>query len=281
MNKLFVIGDFCFRLIYPESIVPPDNFMLFECSDGAVQYTYELELCEQFPLPEGIQVAAYPDLAVFCSNNLEIRYIGAKGAYGYYACYRETDSCNAKVYIALTGIEGLNVDPVFASLLALERRLINRNGLILHCAYLQYQEQAVLFSAPSETGKTTQANLWQKYRGSRTINGDRSLLQLTDDGWIARGWPVCGTSDVCSNEDYPVRAIVMLSQGKSNTVTKLTSLQAFSQIYSQITINSWNREVQQRSIDLIEQLIMAVPVYHLSCTISEQAVECLEQVLYP
>ena len=73
----------------------------------------------------------------------------------------------------------------------------------------------------------------------------------------------------------------MLSQGKTDTVERLTPFQAFSQIYSQITINRWNREAQQRAMDLIENLITHVPVYHLSCTISEDAVRCLESALYP
>ena len=36
---------------------------------------------------------------------------------------------------------------------------------------------------------------------------------------------------------------------------------------------------QQRAMDLIEQLVTQVPVYHLRCTISEEAVTCLEAEL--
>ena len=32
MNSIFRIGDFCFRLIAPEGVTPPENFMLFECT---------------------------------------------------------------------------------------------------------------------------------------------------------------------------------------------------------------------------------------------------------
>ena len=55
----------------------------------------------------------------------------------------------------------MHIDPMFTSLLALERRLVKKNSMILHCAYVEYQGEAILFSAPSETGKTTQANLWK------------------------------------------------------------------------------------------------------------------------
>ena len=31
MDRIFQIGDFTFRLICPEEVMPPDNFMLFAC----------------------------------------------------------------------------------------------------------------------------------------------------------------------------------------------------------------------------------------------------------
>ena len=49
MNKIFQIGDFVFRLIADDGILPPPNFMLFERADGNVQYTYTIRLSEDFP----------------------------------------------------------------------------------------------------------------------------------------------------------------------------------------------------------------------------------------
>lgn len=207
--------------------------------------------------------------------------IGVKGIEGFYACYRELSGEHAEVLLSPERLGGLHIDPVFTSLLALERRLISHDNLILHCAYVKYRGEAILFSAPSETGKTTQANLWEKYRNSRTINGDRALLGKVDGRWTAQGWPVCGTSEVCHNEQTPIRAIVMLSQAKRDFAEKLKPRRAFSLLYGQITVNSWNTETNEHTVDLITQLIGEIPVYHLGCTISEKAVACLENVLYP
>ena len=146
-------------------------------------------------------------------------------------------SDKARVLLARDRIQGLHIDPVFTSLLALERRLIARDSLILHCAYMVYQGEDILFSAPSETGKTTQANLWEKYRGSRTVNGDRALLGKRKGRWTAQGWPVCGTSEVCHNEEFPIRAVVMLSQAKENQAQQLPPGRSFPLLYSQITVN--------------------------------------------
>ena len=136
-----------------------------------------------------------------------------------------------------------------------------------------------MFSAPSETGKTTQANLWEKYRGSRTVNGDRALLGKRKGRWTAQGWPVCGTSEVCHNEEFPIRAVVMLSQAKENQAEQLPPGRAFPLLYSQITVNKWNMKDHLHAIDLIQELAEGGSVFHLGCTISEEAVDCLEEAL--
>ena len=284
MDKKFKIGDFLFRLVCSPEVLPPENFLKFAWEEGADQetapeYTYYIEVTDHLPQPEGKVLARRPDLLVFQSETGESRLIGVKGTEGYYACYQEVASDKARVLLARDRIQGLHIDPVFTSLLALERRLIARDSLILHCAYMVYQGEAILFSAPSETGKTTQANLWEKYRGSRTVNGDRALLGKRKGRWTAQGWPVCGTSEVCQNEEFPIRAVVMLSQAKENQAQQLPPGRAFPLLYSQITVNKWNMKDHLHAIDLIQELAEGVPVFHLGCTISEKAVDCLEKAL--
>lgn len=285
MDRIFQIGDFAFGLCCPEEITPPENFMKFEIEKGDPEYTYYIELSDSLPRPEGKVIAQRPDLTVLqhkteSGQSLESRLIGVKGNPEYYACYREVSENCAEVTLVRDRIAELHIDPMFTSLLALERRLVKKDSMILHCAYVEYQGEAILFSAPSETGKTTQANLWEKYRGSRTVNGDRSLLGKIDGRWTAQGWPVCGTSEVCNNEALPIKAVVMLSQAKENRAERLTPGHAFPLLYSQITVNKWNTEDHIHTMDLIEDFLGSVPVLHLGCTISEEAVVCLEDVLY-
>lgn len=280
MDKRFRIGDFCFRLKCVDEVTPPRNFMLFEIEeDQDYTYTYEIEVTDILPKPQGRLTAERPDLKVYETKIGEERFIGIKGVEGFYACYREVNEKRANVWLVREQIEGLHIDPVFTSLLALERHMIQRDQILLHCAYMEYNGDAILFSAPSETGKTTQANLWEKYRGSRTVNGDRALLGKMNGIWTAKGWPVCGTSEICYNENIPIGAIVMLSQAKENHVERIEGREAFVQIYSQITVNRWNREASMHTMDLLLDLMKQVPVYHLGCTISEEAVQCLEEAL--
>lgn len=285
MDRIFQIGDFIFRLCCPAAITPPENFMKFECESESFEYTYQIKVSNTLPDPEGKVIAQRPDFAAFrreteAGESLESRLIGVKGNPEYYACYQEVSENCAEVTLVRDRIAELHIDPMFTSLLALERRLVKKDSMILHCAYVEYQGEAILFSAPSETGKSTQANLWEKYRGSRTVNGDRSLLGKIDGRWTAQGWPVCGTSEVCNNEAVPIKAVVMLSQAKENRAERLSPGHAFPLLYSQITVNKWNTEDHIHTMDLIEDFLGSVPVLHLGCTISEEAVACLGDVLH-
>ena len=282
MHKYFLIGNFYFELIYPDILTLPEHFMLFETDRRHIpaDYRYQLSLSGHFPAPEGIRIVKRPDLTVFrVSGHLECRYIGISGIPGYYGCCQERSDLEARIFLHPDRIENLNSDPVFVSLFALERRMSAKNALILHCAYISYKNQAILFSAPSGIGKTTQARLWEKYRGSRTVNGDRALLQIKDGQWHAEGWPVCGTSGICRNEVLPLGAIVLLSQGTHDKVSFIKSSETFKLLYAQITVNSWQANAVRRTICLSEHLLQTVPVFQFQCTISGHAVDKLDHAL--
>jgi abortive infection bacteriophage resistance protein len=92
---------------------------------------------------------------------------------------------------------------------------------------------------------------------------------------------VCGSSGICNNRDLPIRAVVMLSQAPEDRIIQMTPANAFSKVYSQITVNRWNRKANLDIMDRIEDLIQSVPVYHLACTMNESAVIALEEALFP
>ena len=282
MDKHFCVGSFRFRLVCEREIDIPHNFSLFESSShNFSEFTYHMTIADYVPSVERTILARRPDLTVYGTDTGEARLIGIKGQSKPYALYRELSGQEAEVHLAAEAVDDLRFDPVFTSLFALERQMIRRDSMILHCAYIKYRGTAILFSAPSETGKSTQAGLWEKYRGSETVNGDRALLRKIDGRWTACGWPVCGTSEICHLEDIPIHAVAMLRQGKENYVERLSLVQAFTQLYSQITVNQWNREFVQRTVELIEDFVEHVPVWQLTCDISENAVQCLEAVLFP
>lgn len=248
---------------------------------GKPEYIYRLREVHSLPVLDGNQIAWRPDMEVVRDGTKEIRLIGIKGKVGYYACYREIYSKEAEILVTRLVRDLMPSDTVYSSLFARDRRMIEYGGLILHCAYINHRGKGILFSAPSGVGKSTQAALWEKYRGSEIVNGDRTLLRKKEGKWLACAWPVCGSSNICKRMDISVYAIVMLRQGKENSVVRLSPAKAFRQLYPQMTINQWNPEFIQAAINGIENLILQVPVWQLTCDMTEDAVKCLEAAIFP
>lgn len=288
MKEYFKLGNFQFSLHMPDQIELPENMKKFrvcpELPEDTEIYSYEIFTAEQLPDPEGRVVVRRNDLIVFeTEQRREQRLIGVKGEDRPYALYRETSPSSAEIFLGNWYVPWISAyDVMFSSLLCLERRLGGGPYLILHCAYIETQGSAILFSAPSGTGKSTQAGLWETWRKARTVNGDKALLIRTKGEnsknagtWQAAGWPVCGTSEICCNEKYPICAVVMLEQAKENRAERIGAAEAFRELYGQITVNRWDREELLHSMELLEQLVSEVPVFHLACDISRDAVEVL------
>lgn len=195
-----------------------------------------------------------------------------------FALYREVSDDEIKLDFLRSVVPEPSLDEGLLETLALERYLIRDNSIILHSASILTDKGAVLFSAPSGTGKSTQAALWQKYRGVKVLNGDRNILHRDENGtWRVLGIPFCGTSGIYTNMDVPLRAIVRLEQAKTDVIYKRSFRQIFSHLYQETTVNGWNDQYVHTAMDLCEALAVETKHPLLACTKCETAVSCLEQ----
>ncbi len=160
-----------------------------------------------------------------------------------------------------------------------EHHIVRHGGILLHSSFIRVGNRAILFTAPSGTGKSTQAELWQTYRGAQILNGDRTAVTVGAEGVKAHGIPYCGTSGICKNAELTVAAIVYLTQGPESVAQPLTGLRAFRRLWEGCSVNTWDREDVQMSTDTVTEIIRQVPVIHLSCTPDESAVIALETFL--
>ena len=161
--------------------------------------------------------------------------------------------------------------------IAFEYILYKENTFILHSSYIKYKNKAILFSAPSGTGKSTQADLWEKYMGAEIINGDRVAINKNNGKWCAYGLPFAGSSRIYKNVTTPIGTIVILRQSEENSIKRLNKLEAFRYIYSETTINSWHKGFINTIINLILDMLDNIDVYMLSCRPDEDAVNLLKR----
>lgn len=154
-------------------------------------------------------------------------------------------------------------------------------GIFLHASFIAWHGMGVLFSAPSGTGKSTQASLWQQLRGADIINGDKTLLRRSHSRgkWYAYGSPWAGSSHIYRNEKFPLRALVVLRQAQHNSIEHLEPFNAFKQLFSQTAAPLFDSALLGNTTELLEHLVSRVPVFLLSCRPDEGAVKALEDEL--
>ncbi len=157
--------------------------------------------------------------------------------------------------------------------------LLYRSCLTFHCSYILYLDRAILFAAPSGTGKSTQAALWEKYRGAEIINGDRALLFRQNGQWFAGGISVCGSSNICKNKTAPLVAVVLLEQGAENQVLPCTAGEKFRALLGGSAYHRWSREELEQVSTLCLKAAESVPMLRLRCCPDEDAVDTLERAL--
>lgn len=258
----------------------PGPLAPFITNENRIDREVTCAIVDELPKPEGVCVYQDPGRWVYEKGGAVISYLGsvAKSAdQAYIRAARWPDRTDIRVkrdalkgYIpAKTVINGLES----------EHLVVARDGFLFHCSYIAWQGSAILFTAPSGVGKSTQAELWRRYRGAEVINGDRAVVRLGEMGVEAWGVPFSGSSGISHKSCLPVKAIVCLSQAPETTIRPLAGVRAFRQIWEGCSLHTWDKNDVSRCSDTVLRVVRQVPVFHLACTPDETAIHALEGAL--
>ncbi len=164
--------------------------------------------------------------------------------------------------------------------MALEELMLPQRRMVFHSSCIQTGGKAIAFSAPSGIGKSTHAGLWQRYVPDTVIiNDDTPVFRFDkEDAVYACGSPWSGKTQQNSNCEAPLSAIVMLRRGKINAMRELKGMEAFARLMGQARMLPFKASMNQVS-DLCEELLSRVPIYELTCDISEDAVRVVKEML--
>lgn len=150
----------------------------------------------------------------------------------------------------------------------------------LHASAIQYAQEAILFSAPSGTGKSTQARLWKTvYPQVEAINDDKPLLKVENGQVYVYGSPWSGKDLVNQNTKIPLKAIVFLRQEPSNTIYPLTIQQKIVELYRN-TYRPRISKLADINLSIINQVLPLITIIAYGCNISLEAVFTLHHYLY-
>lgn len=153
------------------------------------------------------------------------------------------------------------------------------NTILLHASLIDYNGIGILFIGPSGIGKTTQAELWNKYRNALIINGDMVYVQYCDGQFYGFGSPWHGSSPYCLNRKVPLMGIVALEQGDNNQIQLLNNSQRVSHALKSTFLPSWFPEGYDATFNTMSDLFEKIPVYLLKCRADEEAVSLVEKTI--
>ena len=155
-----------------------------------------------------------------------------------------------------------------------------KNRLPLHASAICLNDEAILFAASSGTGKSTHASYWQKaIEGVSIINDDKPLIYKEDNQFMVSGSPWSGKDSINQNVQYPLKAIVFLDRGTSNTVFSLTVNEALKR-FMKDAMRPGDERLMQNALDLIDALIHEAQYVRYTVTNHIDSVKPLYDVLY-
>lgn len=280
MKKFYEFAGVSIVICIPDAVMYEEdgNLTPFRCDAVTEPHRFVFEPVERLSAPEGTCIVAEPALQVYETGDATVRYIGSVQR-GWDNGYIRVENRGKEHRVELKASAfptGVGSKTVLNSL-ATEHLVAQNSGVIFHSSFVEYNEKGILFTAPSGTGKSTQADLWQKYRGAGIINGDRCAIRVTEGGIVACGTPFAGSSNICLKKTLPLAAVVYLKQAPQNCICRLTGAEAFCRIWEGCSVNTWDKADVAAVSATVQQIIGAVPVFELACTPDEMAVKTLEE----
>ncbi len=278
MEEYFNIGGNVLRLTARDGVLNTQGDILskFRVEPTPWDMWLDIALCDSLEVPSGEPVFNSPERRIWETDGGFITLVGGEQS-PYLRLFRRENVTRAQARASYyqTRIHSKSILQAVEA----EHLIVAGEGFLLHSSFIEYEGKAILFTAPSGTGKSTQAALWEHLRGARVINGDRSVVRREAHGFEAHGVPFCGSSGISEPARLPLAAIVVLSQAPRTEIRPLSGARAFRAVWEGCSLHTWNSEDVARCSETVADAIARVPVYHLACTPDESAVLALEETL--
>ncbi len=158
-------------------------------------------------------------------------------------------------------------------------RMALHQTMLVHASAVEYEGHAVVFTASSGTGKTTQAELWNQYCGAKILNGDKVFLKQEEDAIHAWGSPWKGSSSYGMNASAPLRAIVVLEQDNRNSIRRLDTMEAMELFVPHIFFPRWDERCELAVMEFLDKVMSEIDIYLLKCRPEQSAVELTIRML--
>ena len=267
------------KLYTPNPIQISERFQPFTCPpfQGEADCTIRIAYT---PLLQMTENGYWYGLEYYCNTVDEKRIFHCKKRFGTpFAATQIGKNGDIRISVCPEYTQSFSDMSGILNYIGFENLLLQHCGLLLHASLIEYDHQGIAFTGPSGVGKSTQADIWQRCFGAKILNGDRTALRHTENGWVAYGSPYAGTSGIYCNENTPISALVVLKQGKENKLQRLSGMQAFYHIWPELSVRRQDGDFVAEATELCTQLLRDIPVYLLECLPETTAATVLKEGL--
>lgn len=142
---------------------------------------------------------------------------------------------------------------------------IERNILVMHGSSFKVGNNAFIVTARSGVGKSTHVNLLKEYLGKdfEYINDDKPLLKVEDE-LVLFSSPWNGKERRGNNTSAPLRSVIFLNRGLTNTYKKLdNNADVYFRLLSQIYLPR-DKAKREKALSLIDILLKRISFYEIN-----------------
>ncbi|MGE4320058.1 MAG: hypothetical protein AB7E61_01260 [Acholeplasmataceae bacterium] len=190
---------------------------------------------------------------------------------------------NAKqafIKIDPTYVKDINMQSYILSGIAFMEVALAFNNIPIHGSAISYQNQGMIFSAPSGTGKSTQRTLWQTYLNDQiiVINDDKPMIYKNHQ-FMVTSMPFSGKSKMSTHIEVPLKAIIFLKQASKPKIQKLDDIHAVKYMLENV-YRPAHKTHYEWLLTMIHMLLEEVDIYLLEATKEKDTFDILYDTLF-
>ena len=143
----------------------------------------------------------------------------------------------------------------------------------LHSASVVYKDKGWIFSGKTGVGKSTHANLWNQYLGTKIFNGDVNLLGIENGLLYMYGIPWCGTSGLYNTGKYPVGGIMFIKQNDTSRIAELPYAERVLKLLRRLFTPFWCEGQADMNTKICKDVANMTNICELFCTKEKDALD--------
>ena len=150
----------------------------------------------------------------------------------------------------------------------------HKQTLLIHASLVRNNNFGYAFIAKSGTGKSTQVSMWLRHiAGSDLMNDDNPIIRCIDNEFWIFGSPWSGKTPCYRNIKARLGAITRIDRATTNSVDKLSPIQAFASLLPSCSSMKWDSDIYNAICDTITKIVETTGIYTLHCLPNKEAAE--------